>query len=124
LSAILSAPWERLWHVAFAVALTGLGGLVYAGIVVRRARRQTDYQPVFEDWLWHAVLPAMTYAMLLVAGGVLARYVTPALFTIGAGSLILMFIGIHNAWDTVTYVAFTPTQEPTDGNTNAAGSNS
>jgi hypothetical protein len=27
------------------------------------------------------------------------------LFVIGAVSLLLLFIGIHNAWDTVTYVA-------------------
>src|SRR5713226_9566028 len=54
LSAILSAPWQKLWHVGFAIAAIGLAGLVYAGIIVRRARRQTDYRPVFEDWLWHA----------------------------------------------------------------------
>jgi hypothetical protein len=29
----------------------------------------------------------------------------PALFVIGAVTLLLLFIGIHNAWDTVTYVA-------------------
>ena len=29
----------------------------------------------------------------------------PALFFIGEVTFLLLFIGIHNAWDTVTYVA-------------------
>jgi hypothetical protein len=35
----------------------------------------------------------------------LARHASAALFVIGATALLLLFIGIHNAWDTVTYVA-------------------
>jgi len=30
-----------------------------------------------------------------------------ALFAIGAASLLLLFVGIHNAWDTVAYVVAT-----------------
>jgi hypothetical protein len=39
----------------------------------------------------------------------------PALFVIGATALLLLFIGIHNAWDTVTYVAVERWQAPKDG---------
>lgn len=35
----------------------------------------------------------------------LPRRPTPALFAIGAAALVLLFVGIHNAWDTVTYMA-------------------
>jgi hypothetical protein len=115
LSAILSAPWQILWHVGLVIAATGLAGLVYACIIVRRARRQTGYRPVFEDWLWHAVLPVVAYAMLLAAGAVLGRNETPALFIVGAVSLLLVFIGIHNAWDTVTYVTATRDRPPIEG---------
>src|SRR5207248_49456 len=106
-SAILSAPWKQVWHVGFAIAAIGFAGLAYAAIIVRRARRQTGYRPVFEDWLWHAVLPALCYGVLLIAGALLGRRETFALFTIAAASLVLVFIGIHNAWDTVTYVTTT-----------------
>jgi hypothetical protein len=114
-AAILSAPWQILWHVGIVIAATGLAGLVYASITIRRARRQTDYHPVFEDWLWHAALPVVAYAVLLAAGAVLGRNETPALFTIGAVSLLLVFIGIHNAWDTVTYVTTTRDRPPIEG---------
>jgi hypothetical protein len=29
----------------------------------------------------------------------------PSLFAIGGTALLLLFIGIHNAWDAVTYIA-------------------
>jgi hypothetical protein len=35
---------------------------------------------------------------------------TPALFVIGAATMLFLFTGIHNAWDTVTYMAFTGSQ--------------
>src|SRR5438128_1923300 len=31
-------------------------------------------------------------------------YVDQALFAVGTASMILLFVGIHNAWDTVTYL--------------------
>jgi len=30
----------------------------------------------------------------------------PALLVVGAAALVLLFIGIHNAWDIVTYHVF------------------
>src|SRR6185369_7154778 len=66
-SAALSAPWHSITMVAAALAVCGLWGVGYTLIVVRRARRQSTYQPVFEDWLWHTVLPLAAYAALLIA---------------------------------------------------------
>ena len=103
-SAVLSAPWHVLWHVGVALVLCGVGGLVYALLVIRRSRRQTDYQPVLEDWIWHAILPVTAYAALTVAGALLAANPAPALFWVGGGTLLLLLIGIHNAWDSVTYI--------------------
>lgn len=36
----------------------------------------------------------------------------PALFFVAAAALLLLFIGIHNAWDMVTYHVFVKKQEP------------
>jgi hypothetical protein len=106
ISAILSAPWHVLSSAGLGLAVCGLGGLVYGAIVLRHARRQTDYAPVFEDWLWHNALPIVAYATLFAAAIVLHRRPEGALFVIGATALLLLFIGIHNAWDAVTYIAF------------------
>ena len=104
-SAILSAPWHRLASAGLAVGLCGGAGVLYAGVVIRRARRQTGYQAVLEDWVWHVVLPLLSYATLLVAAFTLPHHPERSLFPIGAATVLLVFIGIHNAWDTVTYIA-------------------
>ena len=68
-SAIFSAPWHRVLAPAVLVALSGLGGFGYEVIVTARARRQTDYRPVLEDWVWHSVLPLVAYATLYPLSG-------------------------------------------------------
>jgi hypothetical protein len=103
-SAIMSAPWPSLAPPSVALGICGLGGLAYCAIVVRRARRQTDYELVREDWVWYAVLPCVGYATLTVAAAMLRTDPQAALFGIGAAALGVLFIGIHNAWDSVTHI--------------------
>jgi len=117
LSAILSAPWQRLGSVRAALLGCAVAGLVYVVIVVLRARRQTGYQMVLEDWIWHVILPTVAYAGILFGGAAMMRRTTDALFVIGAMALLLLFIGIHNAWDTVTWVAVEGTQTPDERST-------
>lgn len=114
-AAILNAPWPAIWYAAILLGLCGLAGVIYLIIVLRRERHQTDYQPVLEDWLWHTVLPFASYAAVLVAGIILPADPVPALFIIGAAAVLLLFIGIHNSWDTVTYLAIRYSQ-PGDEN--------
>ncbi len=104
-AAILSAPWQAIWNAGLLLGLTGLGGVTYDIIVVLRARRQTAYHPVFEDWLWYTAFPLVSYTAFVVAAILLTVNLAPALFVIAAATLLLLFTGIHNAWDTVTYVA-------------------
>jgi hypothetical protein len=103
-SAIFSAPWHGPGPPGVAIAVAGVCGFVYSVTVLRRALRQRDYKPVFEDWVWHAVLPMLAYAAMVYAGTRLTGASADALFIVGGSTLLLVFIGIHNAWDTVTYV--------------------
>lgn len=109
LSAILSAPWPTLSGADVSLGLCGGAGIAYASIVIRRTRAQmhsqAGYKPVFEDWLCHTILPMLAYASLLTASLTLGRYTAPSLFVVGGAALLLLFVGIHNAWDTVTYIA-------------------
>jgi hypothetical protein len=107
-SAILSAPWHRLYSAAVAIAGFGLVGAVYTLLVVRHARRQKDYVPVLEDWIWHTIIPALAYLGFFISGILLPGHPAPSLFVIGTAALLLLFVGIHNAWDAVTYIALAP----------------
>ena len=106
-AAIMSAPWHSFSTVAVVLAVCGLVGLVYGSIVAWRAKNQPSYTPVFEDWLWHAVLPMIAYALVLISGMTLRAYPMRTLFVVAANTLLLLFIGIHNAWDAVTFIAVT-----------------
>jgi hypothetical protein len=104
IAAILSAPWQAVASAGLVLGACGLAGVIYAAIVIRRARRQRGYKPVLEDWIWHAALPCVAYAALLIAAAEIVRHTTGALFVIGAASMLLLLIGIHNSWDTVTFI--------------------
>jgi len=104
ISAIISAPWPTLLPAAIAIGACGIAGCLYALLIVKRTRRVTTYRLVFEDWLWHIGLPLFTYALMVVCALFLQRYPRLSLFTIGFSALLLLFIGIHNAWDAVTYI--------------------
>jgi len=103
-AAILSAPWPALWPAGLLLGLSGLGGVGYIVIVIRRVRRQASYSPVLEDWLWHVGFALVAYVALVGAAAALAGSPSPALFVVGAATVLLLLIGIHNAWDAVTYM--------------------
>jgi hypothetical protein len=105
-SALSRAPWQTITIPAALLGLVGVGGVAYAAIVVRRMRRQTVYKPEFEDWLFHVVLPMAAYALLALAACAAPFHTREALFGVGAAALLLLFLGIHNAWDAIAYHVF------------------
>ena len=111
LSAVVSAPWDGIAAVAVLWGLVGIGGIVYVVLVARRLRLQAAYQAVFEDRLFHVLLPFTAYALLAASACAAYSHPRPALFLVGAAALLLLFIGIHNAWDTVTYHVFAKREE-------------
>jgi len=103
-SAIMSAPWPSLGSVSIALGICGIGGLTYSTIVIRRALRQTDYEPVWQDWLWFMALPCVAYAALLFDAALLRGHNPITLFLAAAVALGLLLIGIRNAWDSVMHI--------------------
>jgi hypothetical protein len=104
-AAVMSAPWPALLGADILLGVCGAVGVAYSVIVFIRARRQTGYVPVLEDWIWHNALPFLAYAILLVAAILFQAYPTPSLFVVGGTMLLLLFVGIHNSWDSIIYIA-------------------
>ena len=103
LSAVGSVPWHGFGSVCLVWGIIGVAAMAYTVLVIRRMRSQRAYKPVFEDWLFHALLPFVAYVMLTVSGLVASSHARRGLFFVGAATLLLLFVGIHNAWDAVTY---------------------
>jgi hypothetical protein len=104
ISGLMSAPWLTLLHIKAALAIAGVTGLLYVGRVMLRTRLMTAYHPDLEDWICNVVLPILAYVVLVAAGLMLQNGATP-LFAVAGATLLLIFVGIHNAWDVVTYIA-------------------
>jgi hypothetical protein len=104
ISAIASAPWGTLSGPGLAFGVCGVAGVIYVCTVIRHARRQTGYEPDAADWMWYAGFPLLGYLLLAIAGALLTARPAASLFMIAATALLLLFVGIHNSWDTVTYI--------------------
>jgi deazaflavin-dependent oxidoreductase (nitroreductase family) len=123
LAALLHAPWQTIHIVAVLWGLLGLGGVAYTVIIVRRMRRQDAYEPIFEDWLCHVALPFAAYAILVLSSLAAPSHAREALFCVGGAALLLLFIGIHNAWDGVSYHVLVNIANAKTAETSARGEN-
>jgi hypothetical protein len=114
LSAVLTAPWQSLHGPVIIVTAVGLCGLIYTLLVTRRMRRQSAYQPVFEDWLFHSGLPLTAYLLLATSGYEASLHANGSIFGVGTSALLLLFTGIHNAWDGASYHVFIAQKQKRD----------
>ena len=103
LTAVLRMPWHDITTVAFAWGILGAVGAVYVFIVHRRMYQQTAYKPDIEDWVFHGALPLAAYAAIGISALIAPSVPREALFILAAAALVLLFTGIHNAWDGVVY---------------------
>jgi len=107
-----------IWQASLLLGLLGLAGVTYILIVFWLASyRLPGYQLVLSDWLWYTLLPLVSYSALVVAALLLPSHPVLALFIIAVVTLLLLFIGILNVWDVVTYTTIErPRQEHTSQN--------
>ncbi len=102
---VFSAPWHALVIPGALVGIMGTFGVAYTINTGIRARRLTSYQADASDWIWFIILPMLAYIIVAISGFSLALIPSTAAFALAGANLLLIFIGIHNAWDVVTYLA-------------------
>ena len=106
LCALMRVPWPALDYPIASWGVLGAGGVIYTGVVAWRMREQTAYRPGIEGWAFHLALPAAAYALLACGALAALEHIVVAQFAVAASTLLLLFIGIHNAWDAVSYHVF------------------
>jgi len=115
-AALLTMPAHTMRTLAIILAVVGLAGLGYTGRVLRHSRIQKDYEPELEDWIWYLSLPFVGYGGVLLAGILLAARAAAGLYVVAAAVLVLLFIGIHNAWDSAIWISTRrPAEEASPG---------
>lgn len=105
IAAILTTPGHTTASLSFSLTVSGLGGLAYSTQIILRMRRQKVYALVRSDWVWHCLLPLIAYVCLLGSAAVVWVSAAAALYSVAAAALLLLYIGIHNAWDAATWMA-------------------
>jgi hypothetical protein len=106
IAALIRVPWPDIEIGAVVGGVVGLAGLVYMTVILIRMRQQSAYRPDWEDWTFHILLPFLAYALLGASSLASVAHARQALFGVGVTTLLLLFIGIHNAWDAVAYQVF------------------
>jgi len=113
LALFLSVPRQNVMSLSLGFGAVGIAGLVYAGSIATALRRYTsDYVPVGEDWLWHVILPSLVYGALLAMAFLIWHRPEQSLYGIAASSTLLLFIGIHNAWDVAVSISMRKQKDP------------
>jgi hypothetical protein len=102
IAGLLSAPWHTAHWPAILLAALAVAGIGYLCLVIRAARAQQAYHLVAEDIVWHWVLPLIAHVTLVAAAA--WRLNGDALFAVGGATLLLLLVGIHNAWDSATFI--------------------
>jgi len=104
-SAIMCAPFASLVPITVILGLAGVAGMVYVLLIAGRQARMRTYRPDMEDWTWNVVLPFIAYATLTAGAIALPLSGSGALFAPATAVALLIAVGIHNAWDVVTFLA-------------------
>jgi hypothetical protein len=106
MAAFMCAPHPTSLRVAVGVGAAGIGGLAYTvKITINVHHNLGNYVAVWEDWLWNVILPSFSYGAFCAAAILAAHHPDEALDCVGGASLMLLFIGIHNAWDIAVWMS-------------------
>jgi hypothetical protein len=113
LAAFLSMPGQNVLSLSLGFGVMGVAGLSYVAVIIAGIRRlAADYVPVRDDWIWNAILPAMVYGTLVATAGLVWWRPQQSLYGAAAAVVVLMIIGIHNAWDIAIWNSIRKQQDP------------
>lgn len=105
IASIVSIPGHTALSLAISMAATGIGLTIYSVVTIYRMYSNLAlYKPAVQDWIWNATFPVICCVSLLAAGVLVLQHAMPALYLIGAVTLAMLFIGVHNAWDLAVWI--------------------
>jgi hypothetical protein len=104
-AAIVSTPGHSAASLGICLGIAGVAGFAYSIRTAVRIRRQKEYTPVLEDWIWHATFPILAYGAMALSALAMWRRPGAMLYVVAASALLLLYTGIHNSWDTAMYLA-------------------
>jgi len=111
-SSLMLVPELPLPFLGALLAAGGFGGLIYTAWTRVHQRWRNSELP-YLDWIWFIGLPVACFALILASGVAIAMSLAIGLYGIAGTALLLIVVGIRNAWDVVLWVAQQPRPEET-----------
>ncbi len=105
-AALLLMPLKTSVVPAVIFLLLGLAQLVVWFRSLGQLRQSSQISPLdTADWLWYSLLPLTGHVLLVGSAVVLLLGFDQALIGLAAASLLLLTVGIQNAWDTAIWIS-------------------
>ena len=98
-----------LLFVGFVSCGRSLSGLP----LMRRQHREQSID--MHDWVWYLLAPSASYLLFVATGIGLLLRVSQALNGLALASIVLLVVGIRNAWDMVVHVVLLQSEPPERG---------
>jgi hypothetical protein len=102
--ALMLAPHLTPISLGVLLGLVGFGGLVYL-FWVRGHEHWRAQQLDGEDWVFYIGLPFVAYVLLFAAAVAIAFTAPLGVAVLALTMVLLLIVGIHNAWDIVIWLA-------------------
>jgi len=104
LAALMIMPVMTPLLLGGLLGLGGLGGIGYI-VVIRVDGIWRRSKLPWDDWYWHVALPVVVDGLLIAAGLCLWLGWSPGMICAALADLLLLMIGIRNAWDLAIWMA-------------------
>jgi hypothetical protein len=112
IAAFLAMPHLHVVPLSCGFGVAGAAGLIYVGWIASQIRGpEIQYVPVVEDWVFNVIVPALVHGCLLLFAWLIWRHTQLTLYGVALVTLILLFTGIHNAWDIAVWMAISRKSE-------------
>ena len=117
LAAFLSMPHPQLLTLSVGFGAGGAAGIIYGLFIAHYIGGiASEYVAVREDWIFNVIVPTLAYLALLGMAFLLWERAQLALYGVALISLILLFVGIRNAWDIAVWMALAKLPDSAAGN--------
>jgi hypothetical protein len=103
-SGLMLAPHLTPAWLGVLLALAGFGGLVYL-FWVGGHHHWRENKLDQEDWIFYVALPFVCYVLLFAAAIAIALASVVGVAALALTMVLLLVVGIHNAWDLVIWLA-------------------
>jgi hypothetical protein len=103
-SALLMVPSLPAMAIGALLCLGAVASLVYLAYTQVHQRWRRNKLP-FLDWIWFVGLPIAGYVLLLLSGIGFLSQAALSMHGVAIGLILLLVIGIRNAWDLVIWIS-------------------